>query len=156
MRCVGKAKVAKGATAWTFRATMPADTDFLSIDLDGDVIEFSRLGRDTHHARDRALPLEIKQVFTGRRKQQTKPALSKAVASAQETQDGRENMTVDGGGDRLRLDDGKSLPGQGPDDATAKRPKTGSTPVSTGPHIPGGMKLIDNVGQGDCLGFGGQ
>ena len=90
---------------------MPADTDFLSIDLDGDVIEFSRLGRDTHHARDCALPLEIKQVFTGRRKQQTKPALIKAVASAQETQDGRENMTVDGGGDRLRLDDGKSLPG---------------------------------------------
>jgi len=149
--CVEERLPWKGATAWTFRATMPADSDFLSIDLDGDVIEFSRLGRDTHHARDRALPLEIKQVFTGRRKQQTKPAPSKVVASAKETQAVRENMTIDGGGDRLRLDDGKSLPGQGSDDAIAKRPKTGSTPANSGPNIPGGMKLIDNDGQGDCL-----
>ncbi|CAE7308211.1 unnamed protein product [Symbiodinium sp. CCMP2456] len=110
----------KGATAWTFRATMPADTDFISIDLDGDTIEFSRLGRDNHHARDRAL----------------RPRRPK------------ETMHVDGGGDRPRLDDGKSLPGQGSDDAAAKRPKTGGATAGSGPQIPAGMKLIDNAGQG--------
>ncbi|CAE7891678.1 unnamed protein product [Symbiodinium sp. KB8] len=89
--CVEERLPWRGATAWSFRATMPADSDFLSVDLDGDVIEFSRLGRDTRHSRDKALPMEIKQ-------------------DPPEVQDG---MAVDGGGDRQRLDDGKSLAAQG-------------------------------------------
>ena len=140
-----------GATAWSFRATTPADSDFFSVDLDGDVIEFSRLGRDTRHSHDKALPMEIKQVYNGRRKQQAKPASNRAVVLAKEPPEVQDGMAVDGGGDRQRLDDGKSLPSQGSGDVLAKRPKTCSVPANAGPCIPGGMKLIDNDGQGDCL-----
>ena len=149
--CVEERLPWRGATAWSFRATMPADSDFLSVDLDGDVIEFSRLGRDSRHSRDKALPMEIKQVYNGRRKEQAKPASHKVVALAKEPPEVQDGMAVDGGGDRQRLDDGKSLPGQGSGDGLAKRPKTCKVPASSGPGIPGGMKLIDNDGHGDCL-----
>ena len=135
----------RGATSWSFRATMPADEDFFVFHVGEDTIEITRVGKDSRRRSDRALPLEIKQVFGAGRKQRKSensepPKRIVTVTASQDTVEGSDAanaMSIDGGSDRPRLDDGKSLPSAA-DDAASKRPRTAVVVNDAGPQVPGG------------------
>ena len=135
----------------SFRATMPASTDFLSIAVGEDVIELVRVGPDTRRQRDRSLPLEVKQVFSsGRKKQHTKRVQAMPVGvedvrgDADEPSAPEGEMKIDGGTDRPRLDDSKCLPSEYISSAP-KGHKTASEDKGSGPNVPGGLRLVDNA-----------
>ena len=148
----------RGATAWSFRATMPADADFFVFHVGEDTIELTRVGKDSRRHSDRALPLEVKQVFGAGRKQRKSvksepPKRFVTVTASQDAaagSDATNDMSIDGGSDRPRLDDGKSLP-TAADDAASKRPRTTVVVNDAGPQVPGGLKLVQNAGGGNCL-----
>ena len=148
----------RGATSWSFRATMPADEDFFVFHVGEDTIELTRVGKDSRRHSDRALPLEIKQVFGAGRKQRKSvnsepPKRFVTVTASQDAAEGSDatnDMSIDGGSDRPRLDDGKSLP-TAADDAASKRPRTTVVVNDAGPQVPGGLKLVQNAGGGNCL-----
>lgn len=143
----------RGTSAWSFRASAEADVDFMSFDLEDGALELTRLGGDRPVRNDRALPLELKQVFKPARQgskdrlKSERPRPARAGADAEEPEG---NMAVDAGNDRPRLDDGKSLPASaaavgGP----TKRPRAEAAASTL--LLPGGLKLCDNAGQGECL-----
>ena len=141
----------RGATAWTFKATMGVEVDFKAIPIDDDgSVELTRLGRHTSTPEVRSLPMEWKQVFSERVKPAARVMHDRAVksgdadvpASAVEpasTTDAMEEVT--------RLDDGKTV-ARSAGDGSAKRRKAVASDTS---DIPLGMRLVDNEGQGNCL-----
>ncbi|CAE7777915.1 unnamed protein product, partial [Symbiodinium sp. CCMP2456] len=133
------------------RRGLPGEAPLL--DLEDGALELTRLGGDRPVRNDRALPLELKQVFKPARQgpkdrlKSERPRPARAGADAEEPEG---SMAVDAGNDRPRLDDGKSLPAStaavgGPH----KRPRAEAAASTL--LLPGGLKLCDNAGQGECL-----